>query len=57
MSPRKESPCDFNFMPLQIVAKVPIAERKVNFSVTIGNWTCEDLVVTWKEDWSTDYGI
>ena len=44
-------------MPLQIVVKVPIAEREVNFSVTTGNWTCEDLVVAWKEDWTTEYGI
>ena len=45
------------YLSSQAVVKVPIAEREVNFSVTIGNWTCGDLVVTWKEDWTTDYGI
>ena len=45
------------YLSSQTVVKVPIAEREVNVNVIIGNWTCEDLVVTWKEDWSTDYSI
>ena len=65
MSRSNEPAWDVNIMPSlfalyhmsQIAAKVPVAEREVNINVTIDNCTCGEFVVTWKEDWTTDYGI
>ena len=40
----------------QIVAKAPWAGREVNVDVRIANGTCNDITVTWKVDWTSEYG-
>ena len=43
-------------MFLQIVAKTPWADKKVNVTLTTSGATCADVTVYWKVDWQTSLG-